>query len=428
MLNRRSTLKAAAATMAALPFGSALSASESAPKLGKAEHMIMIWLGGGMAQMDTFDPKRVSKDGLKDPGSAYPSIPTAIPGVKVCKHLKQTADILDTGLIFRTLHHNEIDEHAAASYRMHIGRPTSGTVQYPCLGSCITALKDKLSDTVPPYVLMGHPSPGRSPGFLGPENGFTYLTDTQKGPAGLVRPERVTQTQHDRRRRLLEKHLNQFAKQNTGDSLIESYQTAVKNGYRLAGPEFLSVFDLESEKSSLRESYGDEFGQRCLLARRLVERGSRFVEVSFNVNFVNGTGWDTHREGQEKQHLLIQQLDQAIFSLVTDLRSRNLLEKTLVVISTEFGRPPEFDSGGGRGHQSTAFTNVVFGGGLNTGQAIGETDELARKHVAGPQVSIPDYFATLYAAMGIDPHEELYAGARPVPMTDGGKVVESVFS
>src|SRR5690606_9541692 len=123
----------------------------------------------------------------------------------------------------------------------------------------------------------------------------------------------------------------------------------------------MNVFNLDSEPADLRNAYGDEFGQRCLLARRLVERGSRFVEVSFNLNFVNGTGWDTHNDGQFKQHLLIQGLDQAFSTLISDLESKKLLDKTLLVISTEFGRPGSFDGGGGRGHHADAFTVVLAG-------------------------------------------------------------------
>src|SRR5206468_2014742 len=157
---------------------------------------------------------------------------------------------------------------------------------------------------------------------------------------------------------------------------------------------------LKSEPATLRERYGDEFGQRCLLARRLVQAGSRFIEVSFNLNFVNGTGWDVHNEGIVKQHELIEQLDQALAALIQDLEAKKLLDRTLVVVATEFGRPAEFDAGGGRGHYAKAFSAFLAGGGLRTGQAIGTTDDLAKTIVDRP-VSIPDLHATLYSALGI---------------------------
>lgn len=432
-LNRRDWLqRTTAATLA----GGLLSASAQAQAAahnrkipqGKAEHCIMLWLGGGAAQIDTFDPKKQSKDNRKDSGSDYAAIDTAVPGVQLCEHLQQTAKLLDRCVVVRSLHHDEIDEHAAASYRMHIGRPISGTVVYPSLGSVITHRKESLSTKVPPYVLMGYPTPGRQPGFLGTTNGFVYLTDTGSGPKGLSRPVRISDERQKRREEVLKNLTKFYSHDRKVDSQIAAYMAAAEQGKDLAGPEFMSVFDLDREPDDLRNQYGGEFGQRCLLARRLIERGSRFVEVSFNLTFVNGTGWDTHREGQLKQHLLIQSLDQAFATLITDLEQKKLLDKTLIVIATEFGRPASFDSGGGRGHHAKAFSGVLAGGGLNTGQVIGNTDELGELHVSGPKVSVPDWFATIYAAMGIDYTNEMYAGDRPVPLTDGGHAIAELFT
>jgi uncharacterized protein (DUF1501 family) len=196
----------------------------------------------------------------------------------------------------------------------------------------------------------------------------------------------------------------------------------------LAGPAFRSVFDLASEPASLREGYGGEFGQRCLLARRLVESGVRFVEVAHNLNFVNGTGWDTHNAGQLRQHELIIELDNALSALIDDLERRKKLDTTLIVVAGEFGRPPEFDAGGGRGHQSTAFSALLAGGGLATGKAIGRTDDLAKTIVERP-VSIPDFHATIHSALGIDPDKELRTSdGRPVPITDHGKPIAELFT
>jgi len=163
-----------------------------------------------------------------------------------------------------------------------------------------------------------------------------------------------------------------------------------------------------------------------LLARRLVERGVRFIEVSHNLNFINGTGWDVHNGGIKQQHGLIGDLDSAVAALIMDLESKRLLEKTLIVITSEFGRPPEFDSGGGRGHQGRAFSCVLAGGGLRHCGAYGETDELSKKIVRDP-VSVPDFFATIHASLGIDYTKNLYDGDRPVPITDGGKPIAALF-
>ena len=426
-LNRRRTLQIGALGAAGLATGTQLSANEAEPLRGKADHCIFIWLGGGASQTDSWDPKHVSQDGLKDPGSAYPAIDTAIPGVRVCEHLSQTAPLMDRCVPVRTVHHDVIDEHAAAAYRMHTGRPTSGTIVYPSLGSLISVLSTPLNDLVPSYVLMGNPSPAREPGFLGAEHGYVYLTETKTGPRGLTRPDRVSADRHKRRLEVLSALRERYAGQHPGERIIEDYLAAMDQGFRLSGPEFMNVFNLQSEPATLREAYGDEFGQRCLLARRLIERGTRFVEVSFNLNFVNGTGWDTHREGQKNQHLLIQRLDQAFATLLTDLEQKRLLDRTLLVISTEFGRPASFDSLGGRGHHAESFSVILAGGGLQTGQAIGTTDELAMS-IADRPVSVPDLFATILATLGLNPAEELYAGSRPVPATDGGLPIRELFA
>ncbi len=210
------------------------------------------------------------------------------------------------------------------------------------------------------------------------------------------------------------------------DAKFQDYIAAAEEGFRLAGPKFMSVFDLASESDSLRNEYGSEFGQRLLLSRRLVQSGVRFIEVSSNLNFFNGTGWDTHNDGQLKQHGLIQEFDQGLAALIVDLEKHKLLDHTLIVVATEFGRPPEFDAGGGRGHQSRVFSCVLAGGGLRTGCAIGETDELSKK-VASRPVSVPDFHATIHAALGIDPATELYDGDRPVPITDQGNPIAELF-
>ena len=195
----------------------------------------------------------------------------------------------------------------------------------------------------------------------------------------------------------------------------------------MAGPDFMRHFYLSKEPADLRNLYGGEFGQRCLLSRRLVQAGVRFIEVSHNLNFINGTGWDTHNEGQQNQHLLIQELDIALSALVTDLESKGMLDKTLIAIGTEFGRPPEYDGRGGRGHQGTAFSLVLAGGGLRHSGAHGVTDELSKTIVEKP-VSIADFHATIHAALGINPRKDLYVGSRPVPITDHGTPIAEMFA
>jgi len=430
---RRRFLSASAAACAASQLawptarGADRVAQASLPPMGSADSCIFIWLGGGMSQVDSFDPKGRGSSKERKAGTDYAAIPTAVAGVQVTEHLRRTAARMDRVTAVRTVHHEMIDEHAAAVYWVHVGRPVSGTVQYPSLGSAVAHQLGPSDAAAPPYVLIGYPNVTRGPGFLGPKHGYLYLTDLKLGPRGLSRPDFVTPERHERRLQMLST-LRESGLDRLGHAKeLAEYDAALNENIRLSGNSFLPVFDLEQETAATRELYGSEFGQRCLLARRLTERGVRFVEVAHNLNFVNGTGWDTHKEGQQTQWLLLEELDQALAALIDDLEARKRLDKTLIVIGTEFGRPWEFDAAGGRGHQSTTFTMVLAGGGLKHRGAIGTTDEASKKIIDRP-VSIPDFHATIHHALGIDCRVELYDGDRPVPITDNGMPVAELFA
>jgi hypothetical protein len=425
-ISRRDFITATSAAALAARVARAATPSGSPGSRGKAEQCIFIWLGGGACQIDTWDPKARGDAKARKPGSYYDAIPTAIPGVEVCQHLSRCAPLLDRFAVLRTIHHEVIDEHARATNQVHTGRPTAGTIVYPSIGSAVLATKGPLNDRVPGYMLIGFPNVTRGPGFLGAEAGYVYLTDTRAGPAGFSRQPEITDARQRRREALLDAMRKGYRGDDAVPAVVAEYDTAARQAFAMAGPEFMGLFDLDAEPDTLREGYGGEFGQRLLLSRRLVEGGVRFIEVSHNLGFINGTGWDTHNEGQLKQHLLIEELDKGLAALVQDLESRGLLDRTLIALGTEFGRPAGFDGGGGRGHHSKCFSLILAGGGLRTGQAIGESDELGMKIVSEP-VSIPDYHATIHAALGTDPAHELHDGERPVPLTDGGVPVARLF-
>ncbi|MCA9067627.1 MAG: DUF1501 domain-containing protein [Planctomycetaceae bacterium] len=426
-MNRRRFLKQSTALAGAALAGHSLFASPAAaePPQGKAEHVIFLWLGGGMSQIDTFDPKARgnSKASPKVAGSEYGTVDTVVPGVQFCEHLHRTAKLADRLTVMRTINHHLIDEHAFGTNFVHTGRLISGSITYPSIGSIVGHLRGAANPDVPAYMLIGYPNVSRGPGFLGAKGGFVYLVDTESGPAGFSRPNDVTSIRAERRRQLLEPLTARVPK----GSVLEQYSAAQAEAMRLAGPDFMRHFRLKEEPSDLRNAYGGEFGQRCLLARRLVQAGVRFIEVSHNLNFINGTGWDTHNEGQRNQHLLIQELDIALSALITDLEQQGLLDKTLIALGTEFGRPAAYDGRGGRGHQGTCFSLLLAGGGLKHQGAYGVTDELSKNIVENP-VSIPDFHATIHTALGIDPSLELFDGSRPVPITDGGKPLATLFA
>ena len=201
-MNRRRFLGTAATAATAATIASRQTFADAVIR-GKAEHVIMIWLGGGMGAIDTFDPKRKGDPAGKKAGAYYDSVETSVPGVRVCEHLARTAPLMDRVTVVRSLHHDVIDEHAAAANRMHTGRPVSGTVVYPSIGSMIAHERGAAADGAPPYVVIGYPNVTRGPGFLGARHGYLYLTDTTQGPAGLARPEHVGADRFRRRDALL---------------------------------------------------------------------------------------------------------------------------------------------------------------------------------------------------------------------------------
>ncbi len=391
-----------------------------------ADSCIFVWLPGGMCHVDTLDPK--PKGNGKDvPGGYYNPIKTAVSGIEVCEHLPQLAERMDRLAIVRSLHH-QFSNHTQAVDFVHTGRLPSGTVVYPSLGSVVARELGGLDPQAPPYVVIGYPMQPRGPGFLGGENSYVYVTDVEAGPAVLQVPRGTSPAEYADRVAVLKEFSQIGFEEHPGSATGKAYASTMSKAFEMMSEKFQHAFSVKDERADLREAYGEEFGQRLLLSRRLVENGIRFVECSFNLHFINGYGWDTHAFAQERVHLLIRQLDRGLSVLIEDLDRRGMFDRTLVVVATEFGRPPEFDGQGGRGHHSKAFSAILFGGGVGGGRVIGATDHLGREIVDRP-ISIPDFHATIHRALGIDPDKHLITpDSRPVPITDFGKPVEEFFA
>ncbi|MCA9084053.1 MAG: DUF1501 domain-containing protein, partial [Planctomycetaceae bacterium] len=205
-MERRTFIKHASALTAASASSSLFAETEApvVPK-GTAEHVIFLWLGGGMAQIDTFDPKRRgnSKAAPKVAGSEYEAIDTIVPGVQFCEHLQRTAKLADRLTVMRTINHHLIDEHAFGTNFVHTGRLISGSITYPSIGSIIGHVRGAANPEVPAYMVIGYPNVSRGPGFLGAKGGYVYLVDTESGPAGFSRPEDVSADRAARRQKLL---------------------------------------------------------------------------------------------------------------------------------------------------------------------------------------------------------------------------------
>lgn len=404
----------------------AFTGANGKPK-ATADSIIFIWLAGGMCQVDTFDPKDAIGDGGSRPGSYYKKISTASSQIQLCEHLPRMAKWMDRASLVRSMTHS-FAEHTAAVNFSHTGRPPSGTIIYPSLGSVISHEVGPLEEKAPAYVVLGQPMVPRGPGFLGGKYGYLYVLNTEEGPAGLQPAFGRTLQDHQRREALLGGLSESFYAKKASEPLVEAYEAVTRQGFGMMNEKFLSMFTVKNEPDSLKEAFGEEFGQRCLLSRKLVQGGVRFVECSFNLHFINGYGWDAHAFAQKRLHLVIEQLDRGLSMLLQDLDQNKLLDRTLVVLATEFGRPPEFDGQGGRGHQSKGYSILFAGGGVQGGKVIGRTDEIGGAVVDRP-VTIPDLHATLYQALGIDLETHLAApGGRPVPITDFGNPVSELFT
>jgi hypothetical protein len=377
-MDRRSFVTALGlAPFAASPLLANAGAAGAAGPKGKAEHCIFIWLGGGMGQADTFDPKALgdNKATKKKPGSLYPSIETSVPGVRLCEHLPRTAKLMEHVTAVRSVNHKVIDEHAFATNLVHTGRMISGNAVYPSIGS-IVAHRRGAADSVRPG-LHAHRLPERQPrSGLPRHQGRLHLPRRHRD-----RPERLPRRRPKSRPNVRTPAWRCSKPSANAPPAVRPSRIRGRSARRpSAWPDLRSCATSTSSRSRppcALPTAANSASAACS-RRRLVQGGVRFVEVSHNLNFINGAGWDVHNDGIDNQHVLIRELDHALAGLIEDLKRTGMLDKTLVVIGTEFGRPPEFDGKGGRGHQGTAFSMILAGGGLKHCGAYGETDGLSK--------------------------------------------------
>ena len=426
-LDRRRFLAASALGLTGMSQSGWLSRVAAAADRKQAKSCILLWMSGGPSQLDTLDPKPGT-----DNGGEFSAIQTAVPGLQLAEHLPGLArEMADVALI-RSMSTKE-GEHGRATYLGHTGRLPSGAIQYPTLGSFVAdALPNRESD-LPGFVSI---APNRflapeafSPGFLGSQaaplvvgdvnivravGDQTGLSIANLAPPPGVRPDRV-------RRRL--EYLNALQGQfrdGRDDAILVSHQTAYAKAVRMMESDAAEAFETDSEPSALRDAYGRSlFGEGCLVARRLVERGVKFVEVSLNgVDGNAGVGWDTHQDNFESVRRLCGVLDPAWSTLIRDLRDRGLLDSTLVVWMGEFGRTPKINELGGRDHSAAAWSTALCGAGIRGGQAIGRTSADGTLIEDRP-VTMPDFLSTVCRALDIDPTEtNLSNVGRPIPRVE----------
>ncbi|HEX6960680.1 MAG TPA: DUF1501 domain-containing protein [Lacipirellula sp.] len=374
---------------------------------------ILLWMSGGPSQFETFSPKPGHAN-----GGETKAIDTSVVGIQIAENLPHLASVMDELAIIRSMTSKE-GNHQRATYLLHHGYPPMASVKHPSLGANVADHVGAAASELPSFVQIG----GRLPnagggGFLGIDYDPLILQSATRPPQD-TKPL-VDRNRYARRLQLLESMQGDFASAG-GAQVVADQQKLVKRAAEMIHSPKMEAFDLEREPAKLREAYGEsEFASGCMMARRLIERGVTFVEVG-------SRGWDTHQDNFEKTRELCGQIDRGAAQLIADLKSRGMLERTLVIWMGEFGRTPQINPRGGRDHFPRAFNVALAGGGVRGGQVIGATND-AGTEVTDRPVTIPDLFRSIYHTLGIDPDYENMSGiGRPIKLVDGGEVVSELF-
>jgi hypothetical protein len=396
----------------------------------RAKSVIHIYLQGGFPHMDSFDPK---PDAPSEYRGILDAIETKLAGVRFSSHMQKSAQIADKLTIVRSMSHTEVD-HSRGQHSMFTGYRPSPALSYPSIGSVVSHEYGPRAD-MPPYICV----PNESSEFLG----SGYLSNAC-GPFALgvdparpnfrVRdlsfPKEVDQARHDQRREwkdLVEAH---FKTQESDDSLT-TMDSFYQQAYGLlSSTKAREAFGLKGEDDKTKTTYGiigeglgvyRSAGARFLIARRLVEAGARFVTVSFGA-------WDTHAYHYRGIEPQMPDFDRAFAGLITDLDERGLLDSTLVLVNSEFGRTPKINAGGGRDHWPRVYTVILCGGGIKRGQVYGASDALAAEPARNP-LSVEDHAHTVYHLLGINARKDLMSpGNRPQPIVANGQLVKGLLA
>ena len=379
----------------------------------KAKRCIVLFMNGGPSQLDTFDPKPGTAN-----GGPFRAIPTTAPGIQFAEHLPLLAEQAHHLALIRSMVSRE-GNHQRARYLLHTGYAPTGSVKYPTFGSVASHYLDDEDLDLPNCVNIN--SPTFSGGFLGAEHDPFVVSDPMKPIDDLAYPAQMDSRRFHQRLKMLGRLDGGFLKKRTSRS-GEAHQAVYRKADKLMNSPQAKAFDLTEEPIALREAYGmNQFGQGCLMARRLVEVGVKFVEVSLS-------GWDTHENNFERVENLLAIVDPGFATLISDLADRELLDETIVLWLGEFGRTPKINNNDGRDHFPNGWSAVLAGGGVRGGQAIGVTNQDGAGVMDRP-VSAPDLFASLCFALGVDYNSENMSRAgRPIRVVDNGAVVNELFA
>jgi uncharacterized protein (DUF1501 family) len=400
----------------------------------RQRHCILLWMSGGPTQTDTWDMKPSHEN-----GGEFKEIQTASPGLRFSEHLPKLAAMSDKLAVLRGLSTKEGD-HGRGTYLMRTGQKPMGPIQYPSIGASLANQLGRPELPLPGHVSIG---PFRAfsqeafgPGFLGPRFGPLVVgaadipgAVTAAGQGfpelkvqSLARSAAITDERMNQRLQMWNKLQADFLATRTGAA--QTHNTVYQGAVQLMSSNDAKAFDLSEEPDKLREEYGRTvFGQGCLMARRLIEHGVAFVEVSLGTTS-GGVGWDTHSDNFNAVERLSADLDAGWSTLMRDLEDRGLLESTTILWMGEFGRTPVINPNAGRDHFPNAWSTVLAGGGIAGGQAYGKTSEDGMTVVDG-QIGVADLLATLCQALGVSPSAmQMSNTGRPIPISDGTPLKE----
>ncbi|MBI2807400.1 MAG: DUF1501 domain-containing protein [Planctomycetes bacterium] len=417
VVSRRTFLRSLAAGAAGLGLMETLTAH--AQELRRREMAcILLFMGGGPSQFETFDPKPGHAN-----GGATTAIDTAVNGIRIASPWTNVAREMNHIALVRSMSNRE-GEHQRATYLMHTGYLPVGGVRFPTLGSIVASEIAPRNFDLPSFVgiggrgIFGGGSIGS--GFLGTRYAPFAIQNPDQMPANVSLPTGTTQARFGRRLGLMQDLERDFA-ESGGQARVTDHRAYVNGAANLVRSPRLQAFDLSRETAATRDRYGrNAFGQGCLLARRLVETGVTFVEVGLN-------GWDTHQNNFDRSRQLSTQADAGFANLVRDLRERGRLDRTLIIWTGEFGRTPRINGNNGRDHYPRAFSIALAGGGIRGGRVIGSTSA-GGNDITNRPVGVADLFCTVCHSLGIDPRKENQTPiGRPIRIVDGGNHVRELF-
>jgi len=413
-VRRRDFLKAipaAALAAGALSWQDAMIASAAdLRRQGKA--CILLWMQGGPSQFETFSPLPGHAN-----GGETKAIKTAVSGIEISENLPETAKAMEDLCLIRSMTSKE-GSHPRASYLMHTGYLPTATVKYPTLGSIVAKEIGDVTSELPSFVRIGINRFGDGAGLLGVDYDPFMVQRAGSPPANTALT--TTEPRYQRRLNLLPRLETEFANAG-GKQEVSDHQKVYAQAAKMITSPKMATFDLSKESQKARDAYGnEEFGQGCLLARRLIEAGVTFVEVNLG-------NWDTHRDNFNASRTLCGKLDQPLATLIADLKQRGLLDSTLIVWTGEFGRTPRINPNSGRDHYPRAFNAALAGGGVKGGQVIGQLDA-GGESVKDRPVGVADLFRTICHGLSINASKENMSSiGRPIKIVDGGEVVKEVF-